>query len=343
MSNSKTFVAMAAFIMLSVSFFVVAEVSDESDAATLGTYDQKINVYYYSGSWQASVQSSYNLYEAIAAAATTTGLTPTVATGDNSWVSGYNPNQTYGLITGFTGESYTSYAVKVWSGSAWVDYTNVPLGWIRPHADYGATVTVPGAPFSASANVAIVLNGAGESTLPTTGLQTLQTVAGNNNTLYFFTLHDDTSSLTFTNKTVQVFDTATATMSTISIDASDIQGVNSVVVAGYGTDAYLALIDALGTNLLSDNIDTTTGKILAWVEHRVYDDHDVYQYSYYTYYSWMVSVFGIGTDYDDHTGEYLYWGSYSGTYLQYSFGYYSQLSGAYNDQGNVFQLKYVRT
>ena len=341
MSNSKTFVAMAAFIMLSVSFFVVAEVSDESDAATLGTYDQKINVYYYNGSWQASVQSSYNLYEAIAAAATTTNRAPTVATGDDNWVSGYNPNQTYGLITKINNS--TDFSIMVWSGSAWVDYTDVPLGWIRPHADYGDTVIVPGAPFSASANVAIVYGNEDASTLPTTGLQTLQTVAGNNNTLYFFTLHDNTNSLTFTNKTVQVFDVATATMSTVSIDASDIQGVTSVVVAGYGTDAYLALIDALGTNLVSDNIDASTGKILAWVGHRVYDEYDEYQYSYYTYYSWMVTVFGIGTSYDSATQTYSYWGSYSGTYLQYSFGYYSQLSGAYNNQGSAFQLTYVRT
>ena len=342
MVYNKVTVAVAAFIMLSVSFFVVAEVSDESDAATLGTYDQKINVYYYDGSaWQASVQSSYNLYEAIKATAlavTTPVLTPTVATGNDSWVSGYDPNRSYGLITAINGSA--DFSIMVWSGSAWVDYTYVPLGWIRPHADYGATVTVPGAPFSASANVAIVLDGAGASSLPTTGLQTLQTVAGNNNTLYFFTLHDDTNSLTFTNKTVQVFNPATAEMGTSTFDATGIQGTNMIIAAGYGTDVYLALIDALGTNLVSDNIDSATGKILAWVEHRVYEEGE-YQYSYYTYYSWMSTVFGVGTVPDG--SHYLYWGSYSGTYLQYSFGYYSQLSGAYNDQGNAFQLKYVRT
>lgn len=350
MSNNKLCAVLAAFMMVAVAGVVVVQFTDDSDAA-LGTYDQKINVYYWDGSqWQASTQGSYNLYQAINAAAGDSGLTPVTATGNSSWVSGYDPNRSYGEITSFVKIEndepvvITDYAIKVWSGSAWVDYTDVPLGWIRPHADYGATVTVPGAAFSASANVAIVLNGQDATTLPTTGLQPLQTVAGNNNTLYTFTIHDDANELTFTDyKTVQVFDPVSATMSTTSFTATGIQGNNSVVAAGYGTDVYLALIDALGTNLVSDNIDASTGKILAWVEHQVFNEQNVYQYSYYTYYSWMVSAFGAGTDYDEDTGEYIYWGSYSGTYLQFSFGYYSQLSGAYNNQGSVFQFKYVRT
>lgn len=342
MSNNKLFAVLAAFMMVAVAGVVVVQFTDDSDAA-LGTYDQKINVYYYDDNdgWKYSIQSSYNLYQAIAGASTVTGLTPATASGDDSWVSGYDPNRSYGLITSINNSS--NFSIWAWSGSAWVDYTDVPLGWIRPHEDYGAKVAVPGADFSASANVAIVVGTQDATTLPTTGLQALQTVAGNNNTLYFFTIHDDTGDLEFTgNKTVQVFDQVSATMSTTSFAVTGIQGNNSVVAAGYGTDVYLALIDALGTNLVSDNVDGSTGKILAWVEHQVFNG-GVYQYSYYTYYSWMVSAFGVGTDYDPGTQTYTYWGSYSGTYLQYSFGYYSQLSGAYNDQGNVFQFKYVRT
>lgn len=342
--NSTKFISVFAVIMMvATAGIVIIQFTDDSDAA-LGTYDQKINVYYYDDNdgWKYSIQSSYNLYQAIDGASSVTGLIPATASGNDSWVSGYDPNKSYGLITSINNSS--DFSIWAWSGSAWVDYTNVPLGWIRPHEDYGAKVAVPGAAFSASANVAIVVGTQDATTLPTTGLQALQTVAGNNNTLYFFTIHDDANELTFTDyKTVQVFDQISGTMGTTSFNAAGIQGNNSVTAAGYGTDVYLALIDALGSNLVSDNIDASTGKILAWVEHPVYNSQNVYQYSYYTYYSWMVSAFGVGTDYDEITGEYIYWGSYSGTYLQYSFGYYSQLYGAYNDQGNTFQFKYVRT
>lgn len=341
--NSTKFISVFAVIMMvATAGIVVIQFTDGSDADTLGTYDQKINVYYWSNDqWNASTQNSYNLYEAIRDAVGDTGLVAYTATGDNSWKSGDSPNRTYGVITGIN--SGAIFQIYAYDGSAWQNVTGAPLGWIRPHADYGATVAVPGVAFSASANVAIVLSGQDASTLPTTGLQTLQTVAGNNNTLYYFTIHDDTSSLNFAGyKTVQAFNPATATMGTTTFNAAGIQGTNFVVAAGYGTDAYLALIDALGTNLVSDNIDTTTGKILAWVDHEVFDG-GVYQYTYYTYYSWMVSVFGYETEYDEIEQEYLYWGSFSGDYLQYSFGYYSQLNGAYNDQGSAFQLKYVRT
>lgn len=338
--NSTKFISVFAVIMMvATAGIVVIQFTDGSDADTLGTYDQKINVYYWDGTqWDASVQSSYNLYEAICDAVGDTELVPYTATGNNSWVSGDSPNRTYGVITGINSGAY--FQIYAYDGSAWQNVTGAPLGWIRPHADYGAIVAVPGVSFSASANVAIVLSGQDASTLPTSGLQTLQTVAGNNNTLYTFTLHDDTGDLDFVGyKTVKAFDPATATMGTTTFNVAGLQGTNFVVAAGYGTDAYLALIDALGTNLVSDNYNTTTGKIDAWVEHQGTGQDG--PYTYYTYYSWMVSVFGVGTEY--HSGTYTYWGSYSGTYLQYSFGYYSQLSGAYNDQGSAFQLKYVRT
>lgn len=342
--NSTKFISVFAVIMMvATAGIVVIQFTDGSDADTLGTYDQKINVYYYDTNyeaWRWSASSAYNLYEAIADVTMGFG-TPLVATGNDSWVTSGNPNREYGKIIGFTGIS-GNYSIMAFDGSSWQDVTNAPLGWIRPHEDYGQKVSIPGLSFSASANVAIVLPDQDPDDI--TLLRAMETVAGNNNTLYYFTLHDDTGELNFSGyKTVQVFNPATATMGTSTFSVSGIQGNNIVVAAGYGSDAYLALIDALGTNLVSDNYNSTTGKIEAWVEHPVFNEQNVYQYSYYTYYSWMVSVFGVGTDYDEDLHQYLYWGSYSGTYLQYSFGYYSQLSGAYNDQGSAFQLKYVRT
>jgi hypothetical protein len=342
-------------MMVAMAGIVVVQYTDDSAADSLGTYDQKINVYYFDGVWKISQQSSYNLYQAIDAAATATGLTPVTASGNDSWVSGYDPNKTYGEITKFTkveGEGddmeiidVTDYTIMAWDGSAWQNVTSAPLGWIRPHADYGERVVIPGLGFSASANVAIVLTGQNVNTISANTLQAFQTVEGNNNTLYRFTLHDAVGTLDFEDVEVQVIDNS-GNVSTITIDASDIQGSTGfVTVAGFGTDAYLALIDALGDNLISDNIvSTTDDRIYAWVGHNVYDpDTGAYLYSYDTYYSWMGSVFGVGT-HSVPNGDgvtYYYWASLSGSYLNYSFGYYSLLPGAYNNVGSVFQLTYM--
>lgn len=349
--KSKSLAIMAAFIMLSAAVFIVVGYSDDSDAA-LGTYDQKINVFYYDNGWQYSEQESYNLYQAIEDAVFDTNLEPVTAAGNDNWNSGYDPNKNYGIITGINDVSgddpvaLVGYAIKAWDGSVWQDVTNAPLGWIRPHADYGQTVVIPGLGFSASANVAIVPSGQSVNAISLSDLQPLQIVANNNNTLYYFTLHDNVGTLDFEDAEVQVVDYQ-GNVSTIEIDSSDIQGLNSVVVAGFGTDAYLALIDAIGSNLVSENlVSTTDGRILAWEGHNVYDSTTgEYMYSYDTYYSWMGSVFGVGThSIPNPQGSgliYYYWGSFSGSYLSYSFGYYSQLAGAYNDTGSTFQLTYM--
>ena len=354
--STKLTAAFVAVMMVAMIGIAAVQFTDDSDAA-LGTYDQRINVYYYDGGWQPSTQNSYNLYQAIVAAVSDTYYEPVVSTGNDSWISGYDPNKEYGVITGLKdltttpATDITDYVIMAWDGTTWQDVTDAPLGWIRPHADYGERVVIPGLGFSASANVAIVLSGQNVNTIPVSGLQALQTVDGNNNTLYRFTLHDDVGTLTFTNKTVQVIDNQ-GVVSTTTISASDIQGNNYVEVAGFGTDAYLALIDALGDNLISDNlVSTTDDRILTWVNHNVLDpDTGAYLYSYDTYYSWMTSVFGVGThSVPNGNGlTYYYWTSSYGpnvitTYLDYSFGYYSTLTGAYNNLGNEYYLTYTHT
>ena len=365
MDMKKTTAVFAAFMMVAMAGIVVVQYADDSAADSLGTYDQKINVYYYDGGWQYSTQSSYNLYQALEDAADDTYCDPVVATGNDSWEANYNPNTDYGIVESFLdtttspANAITSFAIMAWDGSQWQDVTNAPLGWIRPHADYGERVVIPGLGFSASANVAIVLPGQNVNTISTSTLQSLQTVEGNNNTLYRFTLHDDLGTLTFTNKTVQVMDgQGNITTRTISnADIQDTSGVtHSVEVVGFGTDAYLALIDALGENLISDNlVSTTDDRILAWVGHNVLNPTTgEYLYSYNTYYSWMTSVFGFGTHSIQNLDEsytYYYWtSSYLPVespddpgYLDYSFGYYSVLSGAYNNIGNEFLLTYMST
>ena len=348
--------ALLASVMMLVTGLIIVSTSEESDADPAGYYAQNVNVFYYqNNAWQHSTQGAYNLYEALVGAATNTGLTPVVATGNGSWVSGYNPNEFYGVLTGLNDSSdnpVTGYSILAWDGSTWQDVTNAPLGWIRPFADYGSTVVIPGLSFSASANVAIVLSG-----------QTLSVDAGDlltmptdltiySNTLYKFTLCDASNSLAFTNKTVKLYNNGTPTVSTIS--SSAIQNGNQVVICGYGSDAYLALIDALCGNLISDNlVSMNSDQIYAWVGHSAYNPDGTFKGYYNTYYSWMGSVFGYGTvtiPLGNDQYEYHYWASYVGNdystvdpwtdYLEFNYGYYSQLYGCYNNFGNEFVLAY---
>ena len=359
MANNKLFALLAAFMMVAVAGVVVVQSSDDSDADPAGTYAQNVNVFYYqNNAWQHSTQGAYNLYEALEGAVTNTKLDPVVATGNDSWVSGYNPNEFYGVLTGLndtsgeTPTAVTGYSILAWDGSTWQDVTNAPLGWIRPFADYGSTVVIPGLSFSASANVAIVLSG-----------QTLSVDAGDlltmptdltiySNTLYKFTIHDEADLVSFTNKSVKLYNNGTPTVTTIN--SSAIQDNNQLVICGYGSDAYLALIDALCGNLISDNlVSMNSNQIYAWVGHTAYDSNGQVTGQYNTYYSWMSSAFGYGTvnvpRQDGHT-EYRYWASYVGDdyfnvdpyddYLQYNFGSYSQLYGCYNNSGNEFVFAY---
>lgn len=350
MSKRKTITVAVAFMMLAVGFLAMVQITDGSNATPSGSYTQNVNVYYYeeSGSeWGSYTIQAFNLYAALDGAKGHFGYTISTAEGNGSWVSGYNPNENYGVITQVNGS--TTFNIYAFDGSTWIDVTGKPIGWIRPFADYGATVVIPGVSFSASANVAIVLADQSSEDLPTTGVQTMPSVSGYTNTLYQFNLYDKTSTLTFSNMPVKTLDSSGEPAVT-HINNTAIQGTNQLKVYGYGSDAYLALIDALGTSLLSDNlVPGGGGKIYAWVNHDVYNSDNVYQYSYKTYYSWMDKVFGYGTV---QTGTgYNYWASYNGdtytdpmpdtSYLNFSFGYYSQLEGAYNGTNGHFVLAYV--
>ena len=324
-------IAIAAMVMVA-GVFVITN-SDDSEATTL---TPTVNVYYYSNNqWNVSNETAYDLYQALENAQYTLGYS--IDSNYSSWVSGYNPDMNYGKIA--TVNDSTSFTIYAYDGvSQWIDITSSSTGWIRPFADYGAIVNVPNSNISASANVAIVTGN--ESVSAITGMIALGDVHGHTNTLYKFTLHDNVGTLTFSNVPVKTM--VNGIWTTVFISASDIQGTNYFDVYGYGSDAYLALIDAVGASLVSDNMNNN--KIDAWVEHQVFDENQVYQYSYYTYYSWVVSLFGVGTtsNFTPTSSTYWYWMSSApnNSYLSYNFGYYSQLTGAYNNAGYAFNYTY---
>lgn len=318
-------VAIAAMVMVA-GVFVITN-SDDSEATTL---TPTVNVYYYNNGWVCSPQTAYDLYQAVYQAS---GSAYTITTSHGSWVSGYNPDKDYGMISEINNSSSFHLFAYDNASQQWKDVTASSIGWIRPFADYGAIVNVPNADISASANVAIVTGT--ENVNDITGMIALGDVHGHTNTLYKFTLHDNVGSLTFANAPVKTM--VNGVWTTVFISASNIQGNNSFDVYGYGSDAYLALIDAVGANLVSDNM--ANNKIDAWVAHIAADNS-----TYYTYYSWMVSLFGVGTtsDFGDNYSTYWYWMSSApnNPYLSFNFGYYSQLTGAYNNVGGNFNYTY---
>lgn len=319
-------VAIAAMVMVA-GVFVIAN-SDDSEATTL---TPTVNVYYYNNGWVCSPQTAYDLYQAVYQAS---GSAFTITTSHGSWVSGYNPDKDYGMISEVNSSSSFFLFAYDNASQQWKNVTTSSIGWIRPFADYGAIVNVPNAPISASANIAIVTGAEDVDTI--TGMIGLCDVRGYDNTLYKFTLSDVTvPGIQFSNALVKTM--VNGVWTNVFISATDIQGNNTFDVYGYGSDAYLALIDAVGANLVSDNM--ANNKIDAWVEHTAPDNS-----KYYTYYSWMISLFGVGTvsEFGDDYSTYWYWMSSApnNPYLSFNFGYYSQLTGAYNNVGSDFYYTY---
>ena len=100
MQMKKVTAVLAAFMMVATAGIVVLSYTDDSDADP-GYYAQNINVFYYNtqtSTWAHSTQGAFNLFEAIKGAGGLGYGLPITAAGNDSWVSGSNPNQTYGHI-----------------------------------------------------------------------------------------------------------------------------------------------------------------------------------------------------------------------------------------------------
>lgn len=325
--KTKAFAIMAAFMMLAVAGIAVVGVSDDSDATTTGS----VKVYYYdeNGSqWDSATTIAYNLYIAVDNVDSTLGYT--ITTDNSSWKSGYNPDKDYGLITAVNNSANFKIYGYNNADEAWNEITNYPLGWFRPYADYTA-VNVDGH-YAAYANVAIVTQdgqGAYHDYTTITGMIGLTEVQGDSDFLCSFFLADETNRVNIPAGTqVKVFNGTTYEYQTIT--TQDIR--NGITVYGYGSDAYLALLDAVGASL--------SGQMTAYIAHT----------GYYTYYSWMNSLFGIGTTSTTESGitTYYYWESLDPNavlpgdeYLQWTLGYYSPMHFDSNQVLNEFWVIYT--
>ncbi len=338
----------------------VASTTESSDAA-LG-FDT-VNVYYQEYNqdnqlvWSCASVEKFNIFEAIEAV-----LPSSYAiTADDSWTkttagSGTFPSDTYGTISAitFNNSSYPNFAVKVCnSGDAgWTDATDYPLGWIRPFTDYGNYVLMPqNAPNdsvgSAYANVAICLTSSdvpSSAVLATKPLKALTNPAGLSAFLYTFDLKDLTNSITFSRT---MYGKQFVGGQYVLSEITDTALRAGVTIYGYGSDAYLALLDATG--------GTGTGELIgqreAWIDY----------YTYMTQYSWMDKLFGYGTQYGgpDDEWSYRYWATYQkmngvDNYAMFNLGYHSMIDGFYSFDftpdgpyyyctGNYFVLHYTES
>lgn len=190
--NGKALAIFAAILMISAAGMVGISNSDSVDADATAA-GGSVKVYYDAGEdgWKSSVQTAYNLYLAVYGAMSL-GYTITTTGANTQWdvdEGGYsNPNMNYGLIDEVNNS--TTFSIKGYDSTndRWDDIKNVPLGWLRPFADY-SVVTVPGSSSSVYANVAISTSATVDCD-SLAGMISTTEVQGNSAYLHTFTLMD---------------------------------------------------------------------------------------------------------------------------------------------------------
>jgi hypothetical protein len=324
----------------------VVDVSDDSEATATGSY----MVYFYNGtSWGSQSAATYDLYQAIVSAKADLNFD---IIADGSQIAGYNPNMYYGTISHVTygGVTYgtTGFTVFVYDNSTqtW-SVAESALGWYRCFSDYAQYVTFPNSSWGAgntagAANVAICIGSYQTIPAGTSGMVGLTSATGSDY-MYAFTLSVDSGAGTPTVASgTMVWYKSGSYWLYGALTANDL--TDSIIVRGYGSDAYLAFMNAVGRT--SQNV---VGQDITWLYHDN-DTPDNLADDYYTYYSWFGDIFGLntvgpvyGSDDGGDYSIYKYWEQNSTVvgWLSWSVGYYSTVSGSYHNGGDDFSIHYL--
>ena len=345
MATRRSLAIIMGMMMIVAAGISMMPVADDVDATTT---EGGVKVQYYDGnSWSSRTVVAYNLYKAVIAANTgedneRLNYTLTFATGATDWQKTEqgisNPNENYGTIATVNGSG--AFTVFVYT-STW-EIANPAIGWYRPYADYASAVKFSDSDHrsAGSSNIAIVVGTV--STIPAGSEATipLTPIAQNATYMYTFVLKDLVGSVAPTTwPSVSFFDFEESEWRTKVLSSANLRSTNGIKVRGYGSDAYLALKNALGSSNVIGQ-ETVT---------KVNSNSD--GSTYLTYYSWMDKVLGSGTISNSDTNDdgsvtttYKYWASYTstGAYLQYTLGYYSGIAGASN-QGVDFRFYYEQS
>lgn len=331
--TKQVFALISAILMLAVGCAVVVDAADESTACNGCncmspedvTVTGSVNVYYYTNNnWTSTNVAAYDLKQAVDAAASVLNYTVTYAAGASSWADGYNPALNYGEIATVNNNATFSIFVCNSTSANWTVAQDA-IGWYRPFSDYAST-TFPDLSSAGASNIAIV-PGVSTGTIPAgaTGTIGLTQVTQTAEYRYCFHLQGSDGHIVIPdNYEVTVYN-ALSGFTTTTLTASML--ANGIVIYGYGSDGYQALKNALPGQVVGQEV--------------TFELHtNPNNTTYYTFYSWMDTVFGAGTitEYlDGGQVKYTFWSSYtcdhtptSYDWLDYTFGYYSKLVGNYN-------------
>lgn len=386
--NKIATVMLALFMALSVMPLIAD--NDYSDAAS--TVTGKVDVSYYNGTtFATSTVDAFDLYQAVKAAES--GLSYTVTSSNSDWnkLMGIAPNTYYDINPDYgkidTLNTSSTFYIYVYAYSdatgttmAWTEAHDA-IGWYRPFSDYGTKICF----YDASASEGMGdLAGAANIVLSGTELSVAaidaalieravtdrnETFSSNNPYMYKFYLKDSTFKngsgvatisgeqhhVSFTlYPVVSKYVGPTTNPQAHVLKPADV--VEGITIIGYGSDAYMALNNALKAYNMGD------GQRIC-VKPHVVTNPDGSTYTYNTYYSWISSILRTPT-YSNYiknpdgsaVSEYWYWAHYGGAplqfddngnitnpYLSYTLGYYSNLAGGFNDAtvfGSAFSLSY---
>ena len=262
---------------LIVAAFPLMAASDDSDAA-LGTATGTYTVFYYdstSATWNHAVSSTYDAAQALMASGFWMSGDSMVAktTGGNY----PSPNHNYGDITTFRGVTESGdnvWNVLVYQNGSWV--TGSPyIGWYTCFSDQPSGWQ--------TANIALYYGLPSDSGSKVTSLGTY--ITGQDVTVSGATdvVEDEDSDYAFTFYLKFSYSSSTpvvAESGNVSITVGELTAGKTVTA--YGSNAYLALKWAFGTNV--SGVDAIPG---------IHSQGD--GYDYWTYYGWIYSLFGCET------------------------------------------------
>ncbi len=307
--------------MFIVGAFVVMIDANDSEAVEAGS----MNIYVYNGEgWVDYTNlSGYNALQALqaseatyTAASHTEGTTSFLSTDyiiqkSNSWGTYDEINSNYGDLLTVNGVTETD--TYVWNtyyydGSSWVVGTDA-IGFIVPFTD-GAI---------ASANV-VLYYGISATEVPVVVTQymadkTLKDMITPSGDDYEFTFtlsvgEDYEATVSSVNVTYVTSSGQTATKTLTDEDLYE-----GITIKAYGSNAYSALKNAIGTSNITATNDAGP------------------------YYGWLVTLFGLGTVSEGNT--YHYWTQMSsGDYLAFNLGAFSTLSNVPTDHLGTTESDY---